>query len=205
MLRTLQNWENFECICSVHKVFPKFTELGKPWSKPLVHSECAAPAHVQYIVLVHFEFFWLGTLWSHHWENWKINSEWATRENHRYFLWENSRCARGLPNQNTLVTWPGKLWMYWPFSAPGKPKKNWMGKFWMYLWCTGLVWGWYTVHLHAVYLRCTGSEHWDLSPVYSHKPRPLHSRLNNPAPITGPIHAKRTPIEAECSLYYSIR
>ena len=74
------------------------------------------PRHFRHTVLVHFEFYWLGTLWSHHLEHHKDHFKWATREHPGYFLWENSRCPHGFPKWDILVTWPGKLWMYWAFS-----------------------------------------------------------------------------------------
>ena len=46
----------------------------------------------------------------------QVHFKWATREHQGYFLWENSRCSHGVPNQDILVTWPGKLWMYQQFS-----------------------------------------------------------------------------------------
>ena len=39
------------------------------------------------------------------------------------------------------------------------------GKFWMCLQCAGWVCGRFIVHFLAVYLQCTGSEHWVLPPV----------------------------------------
>ena len=35
-----------------------------------------------------FGFYWLGTLWSHHWGNCKEHFEWATQEHHISFLWQ---------------------------------------------------------------------------------------------------------------------
>ena len=46
-----------------------------------------------------------------------IFCEWATRENCRYFLWENSGCSHQLPNGDIVVTWLGTLWVYW--QCPG--------------------------------------------------------------------------------------
>ena len=58
----------------------------------------------------------------------QIISKWATWEHQGYFLWENSKCSQGVPIWNILVTWPGTLWMYWPFSFT-EPHRNILGTF----------------------------------------------------------------------------
>ena len=71
----------------------------------------------------------------------KVHHEWATWAHHRYFLWENSRCTHILPNQYTLVTWPGTLRMCWPFSASeplGHTMVSFYGTFKMYPWISQL-------------------------------------------------------------------
>ena len=66
MSRTLENLGHFECPCSAPKVSPNFAENGTLWSEVSGHSECATRQHFRHTVLVHFEFYWLGTLQSHH-------------------------------------------------------------------------------------------------------------------------------------------
>ena len=46
---------------------PNYTDLNNK----LQHSKCATPVHLQYTVLAHFGFYWLGTSWSHDWEHCK--------------------------------------------------------------------------------------------------------------------------------------
>ena len=53
------------CPCNVPKVSWKITKNGTSWTKSSGHSECATQEHFRHTVLVHFEFYWLGTLWSH--------------------------------------------------------------------------------------------------------------------------------------------
>ena len=109
-------------------VSPKCAELGTLWSKGSVHSECTSSEHFRHTVLVLFEFYWLGTLWSHHWEHWKVHCKWATQEHWGYFLWGYSKCTHGLPNQDTAVTWPEKLGAHWGFSL-NEPLRDIMGTF----------------------------------------------------------------------------
>ena len=47
----------------------------------------------------------------------------------------------------------------------GKLQGNWLGIFWMYLQYPGWIFGWYFVHFLAMYLWCTGWEHYPLPPV----------------------------------------
>ena len=44
---------------------------GTLWSEGSVHPKCATWDHFRYIILAHFEFYWLRTPWSHHLENQK--------------------------------------------------------------------------------------------------------------------------------------
>ena len=54
--------EHFECTCSVIKVFQNFTKSGSLGVEMSGHSERATQEHLWHTVLVHFEFYWLGTL-----------------------------------------------------------------------------------------------------------------------------------------------
>ena len=71
--------------------FPKMSQKRCTVGKHQEHCKCATLEHFQRIILVHFEFSRLGTSQSHHWEHCKVHCDWATREHHGYFLWENSR------------------------------------------------------------------------------------------------------------------
>ena len=112
----LENSVNFEFIYSLPRVYQKYAECRKPWSNWWEHPKYTSSAHFDPIILVYFGFYWLGKLWSNCWVNCKRNFKWATQVNLRYFLWENSWFTHAFPIWDILVTWPGKLWMYWLFS-----------------------------------------------------------------------------------------
>ena len=142
---------------------PKFYQIGTLGAEFSGHSEYPNPEHLPDTALVYFKFYWLGTLWSHHWVYCKVHPKWATLEHRRYFLWENSRYTYKLPNQDISVTWPGTFWMYWlfPVNEPlrgiactffGKiqdvPINYLMGTLqshdWVHSKCTGCALGWDT-------------------------------------------------------------